>query len=1067
MAAALLIGGGTALLWTVFELFLRKEAWAHDSGWSEGGRSVTGVLTSAGAAEGVGRSGADGIAGGLGGAVPPMEGEEEEPPQWSLRGSAAPGKLDARPGASFTVSFTVTTTDPEGDPAAVASGISLGAGGQAAEWFTCTSDEQSGATRTFTFLMNEIDLKTIAAGAYSMSLHASAPSPGGALSASAGCTILVGGEPKLVFEFDGGKSALLPDSGDSAVLKAKVILVAADGTETLSGEASDTIQFTAGNEWVDLSDSVQWDATWRAVTVMASDPQGADVIRQPPTPVSITMTATAGETEVSASASLQLLPPPDLDVDLRPDIVTLVQGETTPVTFKAFITNPGQEPWNWDFSLDQEDFASVSHAETSTPGVVAVTVTASSGATGGSDGSGASSTTKLHIFARRDGKELERVITVALAREGLVVLPRGLDAESRYVLTCDMEAHKEIDFAVYTKNSEGKLEPDPVLVKNLWFEDAAPSQELRNVLSVAAPKYDFARLGEGGVGTWSWRSTSLIPGELNQVHAIPMTARVIGKEEKEEFSVNFTLGLRVIPPDADSEDWKRELAMCYIAIKFVPEPHKARLQEMIERFAPTLGHEGLKVFRKKIWNVAQNLILAEGLEGYKDEALWADRCLYLAENIKWGTDLVFQAAAGVAFGPVGVIGAPMLKGLIEKILVVASERGFGEVDDWFWECVVDLEQTLDWQTVMAQGALVTGGMVTDPAVLETILGKSPQQRAAAWAIYVGFQFVSNMARGMSMCDAIKQTARTVRDRVVVQFLMGRMKWQFQTPQLIKDAMTRMTGNPPRMTNADMIAIQSDPQMLRSLKTAPPEVQQGFLRTYNQALVHPHDAQLVSFVRSLPDYRGRVVRVETFSTPGKGGSGVGADRDFRVTMQNPDGTWSEVPANLWRGQSNTIVQNLSGRTHQQLNWRGTDRFDIEASPDYATQNGQIANIVRVNRGQATLRDPQQFGNMWHQKMMGTEPGHSAPPLEGVAQAQKAIGALNGARRGYVAQGYNVGNLTPQMQKGMGIIQGADVTANGNFSQVDQALRGAGFQGGFNEFANKLSSQFHALGMARRS
>ena len=65
----------------------------------------------------------------------------------------------------------------------------------------------------------------------------------------------------------------------------------------------------------------------------------------------------------------------------------------------------------------------------------------------------------MHIFAEQTGVEpLERILSVMLAREGLTVRPRGRDCEGRYVLRCDMETKKEIDFVVYVKDQNGRLD---------------------------------------------------------------------------------------------------------------------------------------------------------------------------------------------------------------------------------------------------------------------------------------------------------------------------------------------------------------------------------------------------------------------------------------------------------------------------------------------------------------------------------------------------------------------------------------------------------------------------------
>ncbi|MFH0998695.1 MAG: hypothetical protein V1844_24865 [Pseudomonadota bacterium] len=993
-------------------------------------------------------------------------GDNQQPVQYTLDIQTTPNPLKIPPDGKTTgtVYARVVCTDPKVDTSGLTGSIDITLQGGAVA-FVQKQDGMTGGYRYLSFM-----LSPPMPGQFVADLMAlvSVYVEGMPMTASIPVEIdVVQGVIETTLNPE-GKNWLMPLGMDQVWVYAKVnVPENLMMSDTDKKAVKDSIDFKplGGGEWIPGNKAVEcgeWMA-WLCEFYDANSVRGGH--GKPPDGFTVQVTAQLGGQQLSKDLPFTIKPMPE--VRTKPDRVDFLADSGESVEVTCWIENSGDAKWTWrtEWEDGKGEIVSAAPPVDVQPGVIKLTLTEKHNKLT----SGEPKIARIIVFAEQSDKKIQvpGSVLVQVGGEGLIVRTAGMDGEGRYVLRCDNEALKKIDFIVFVKDESGKLTADPGLAKNLWFEDNCEDTQKRNLLSVAKPEIKPLQVTEEKGFTWSFRSQNYVPGEMDNIYSIPMIVRVIGKEEKPEFSSAFTLGLKVMEPDIGSDDWRKERDGCYKAIKFVPEPAQSRLREMIDRHAQLLGHEGLKFFRKKIWRIAQDLILAEGAEGYKAEAMWADRCLFLAENLKWGTDIVMQAAAGAAFGPVGIIGAPMLKSLVEKVLVVAYERGFGELDNWFWECVTEAEQTLDWPSIMKQGALVVGGIVTDPAVLENILGKSLPQKAAAWVIYVGYQFASNMARGMSMCDAIKQTLLTVRDRAIVQFLMGRMKWEFNMPQGIKDAAARMTGDPPRMTEADMLAIQSDPQLLRSLKNAPANIQKGFLQTYGQTLIAPHDAQLIDHVRSLPEYQGRVVRVETFSTPGKSGGGVGADRDFRVTMQNPDGTWSEVPSRLWRDQSNNIVRNLSGgRTLQQLNWRATDRFDIEASPDYATQNGQIANITNVIRGKSTLRDPAQFGNMWQQKMSGVESGHSVPPLEGVAQAQKACNTLNAVRGGYEQQGYNIGNLTPQMQKGIQIVQNANVTATGDFSQVNQALQKAGFNGGFNEFANKVAGQFHALGMARK-
>lgn len=767
VAGVLMIGTIATCLYAVFEYFFSSSAWAHDGGYSENG-GLVGAVGSGGGVIAIGHGVPPAGATGIGAITPPLEDGEEPPPlpppsefTWNLSAAGSPGRLDAKPGSSFQISATVSTTDPKGNPAAVASTISFSPAGEAAAWFALVDETQSGATKTASFSMVDMDYGKEPPGPRSFRVGVSATAPTGGLSSSAGCVVQVGGALRIVHAFDGGKDAIVPDGKASTVLKARVVADNADGSQTPNEEATDSLQFAKGNDWLDISESVKWDATWRAITVQALNPDTArHAGAQPPPSCPISLTATAGEQNLSATAMVNLLGLPDLDVDLRPDRVDLAIGDKTPVKFRAIVSNPGEEPWKITTSLDDETYARVSENELS-PSSSEISVTAPE--TKIESAKGAMVRTKLHIFARRGDEELERILPVVVAREGLQILSDGDSGEGYFLVKADKKKkHTRIPFMVLAKGPDGKLAPDKALVKTIEFSNVTEDTRSKNVWEVAQLQEKFETIRDDGAGYWKVWAEREIPGDEN-VHVQDFVATVAGKEG-DDWSVEFKIGIKEAPFGPGSKEWRIEYDRCREVIRHVPEPHRTRLLSMVEERAKSFGAEGLFYLRKKIWRIAQELILAEGASGYENEAYWADKCMELAEWTKWICDMLFDACAGVAFGPVyGPVRTLCLslgRGMLTEALVQYKEGLLPEHwDDFFKQQVLGV-------------CLIPANVLTDPQALIQHWKVSPWK---AWALAVIWQFnINYMVKGQSFTDSWLNAIRFCRDQLISKWLTLRV-----------------------------------------------------------------------------------------------------------------------------------------------------------------------------------------------------------------------------------------------------------------------------------------------------
>lgn len=295
---------------------------------------------------------------------------------------------------------------------------------------------------------------------------------------------------------------------------------------------------------------------------------------------------------------------------------------------------------------------------------------------------------------------------------------------------------------------------------------------------------------------------------------------------------------------------------------------------------------------------------------------------------------------------------------------------------------------------------------------------------------------------------------------------------------------------PYAKKSDVLEIMTDPQAVRSLKNAPPEVQAAFENT-RQLIYEGHDIAVENHVRTkVPGMAGKEIKVMEIRSPGSDGTSLNTDRDFRVCYKDVDPKtgkeiWIEVDRRNWEMESNRAFAEATGgpthppeaaaqwaKDHQQL---PTDRTHPEACADFSDQaltkdpktgewvQTQIkSNVEWVREGKSTLVDPDGIGKMYENKVADAFKGDQ-PTTEAFVQADKAVRDLVQCRTGYMAQDYKLPPLPDNLRNGMQIVQrgASDPTNPAAWSAADAELRQAGFPGGLAEFMKQMRGQFGAL------
>lgn len=765
--------------------------------------------------------------------------------------------------------------------------------------------------------------------------------------------------------------------------------------------ASAAIELTpegAGANWLGLSAPALRDG-WKMIYIQASNP---DPVRAPGAkpPGSVVLRARYAKDGRTLTQTVPLPLLPEATLDATPDLIEFSQGSGQTETVRIGVVNSGTEAWTFSAEFEKGSRPVATVAIRPLNQTQAEATLREAKLPPPEDGSYEERAVLRLLAKAKDGIEIERDIKVVIAQEGLFFLPTGRNPlDGTYQVSGDGSgAAREVDLRVFVRDA-GKakivnLARTPGALSGLRVEVIEPEGSIAaNAIEASQFRWEVApapRPLNEPTAILRFSLGKEVPGDGR---VIPCDVRVSYPGRPEDaFSAIITLGIATTANGPGSSDWLRELDRTReIISKFVPPFYQAKLYALLDRQKMKLGAEGLERLRARIWRVAAELTLAEGGQGYADQAKWEAFMVDTLDWAQWAGDMAFGAVVGAWGGPYAAMGANSAKTAI--ISAINAYQDGRTPSEWLWENLSTIPGILE-------------GKAIDVDTFEKL---GMENRLKIWGLYIGYHFFKNLYLEKSIVQAAKLTAGNVTNNVLASWLgkevalhgkqrvadwasskvSGQPRAPVTAPVPVVDE-RQTTGNRPageaedrprtntptptpaqeaeavarvrgRVTQnergspyahpQDVLAIMRDPSMVRALKTAPPEVQDAFENT-RRAFYRQHDQAVVQHVKdTVPGMQNRLVKVMEFRTPGDTGRSLNTDRDYRVCYyagRNAKGQeqWIEVPRQRWEERSHVEFSRATGgpvnspaaakewaEHHQQL---ATDQYHGEASRAFSDQ-----------------------------------------------------------------------------------------------------------------------------------
>lgn len=905
--------------------------------------------------------------------------------------------------------------------------------------------------------------------------------------------INAGGEPKIVFETaPGNKRSLRPDINRLITLYAQVI----DANNKPMDDLSRLIDFTPIGDWAEISESA-WDDGWKGIDIGAGNPNSVSISSHPPATMEVLMTVEMEDDKEPLEEKLIIHL---LDCYLESEMYHCtfpVTEEQSQIRFKVWVENAGEEI-KWNFSgtyrigvdIEDDHLTEISF-EKENETEVWVTLTGPIMELP----QGMRSITKTLVIgaSQEDEKPIESHISVSISKEGLY-LERGFDKEKTLHIHAEKPLEKSMELSLFRFDEKSnQIFPDKKGLSNLHFELLNTEKTIQNIVSVLQPTFTFDQLVSNiPYGKYILNTAEEIPGagetyELNY----SITAETSGDEKPENFYHEITLKVQTKDVGKKIKTWEEAYKECKFMIEnYVPHSNaREKLTIILENQKDFLDTEGLVALRNRIGHIAAQLVLAEGAEGYKEEAKWADRIVTTLEWTQWAGDICFTVLASYYLKGLGATAAGMIKAeMIDAINFFIYEKDSG------WEAFKNRQ--ID--KIMPYLLSTTKGRLLSIDNIEKLVGNN---KALCWAIYVSTQFLFHLYQTKSMIEAAKNTSREIRDELLVQFLGKQLKSRYgdynqnqgQKPddpkksaavkkkldELESEIKTNRIGG-KFLDKQKVLEIMEDPAVVRTIKNhGSPELKKAFDGP-RQKIYKEHDRKLIEDLARELKMNPNDLEVDDFRTPGDTSDNINTDRDYRVLrkvkLKNGKEAKIEVSRKVFEAKSNRIFGELTDKPSNvsDAEWAArkqqlaTDFTSEEANIDYSDQKidpktGERtqgkSNIVDVKDGKSVLKNPDSMGDMYSNKVK-----NAGERPEKYAQAQKATKTIKKVKQGYEKQNFKTKPTSENLEKAIKVIndQPTDVSMTPKrMAETHKKLQDLGYKNGLEDVMKDVKSEFKSL------
>jgi len=648
---------------------------------------------------------------------------------------------------SLWVYAKVSCSDPKVDCSAMTEGISFGPGGANADWLqTAQTDFQGGYKAVQIIAVNPNPAVPVPAPSACLNVYAAVQ--GGNLTATLPLQMPVQVAEWEVLLKPDGLTQVMPDTKESLTLYARIKFdetAFSDPAELqkVKDETKATIKMSSSTDWVKLDEPLQDTGDHVASWIIASNPSGNVGGTQGPELCTVTINGSFMGTPMATHTTVITLTARP-EIDARPDQVQLLAGSRGSTDVTVWVSNPGPGTWSFDprVTKGSAELLTLSKDDKG-PAMTLVNIAENAG---NLDTGASRIYCTVSVFAKNDDLklELERQILVAVCQEGLVIT-HGADGDSIHVRADGKQVKNEVDLCVFTYSAETKeLKADPEAARNIVIDiDEEAKSQGDNVASACVVHHDFEGITaeNNPAAKIMWWAEKEIPGEDRMM--VRYKASVPGMDP-DKFSKQLPVTIEAMTLEEESEAKEIEIGRCREVIaKYIPADKQQQFYTLVDRRKDTLGPKGLATLRRKIWGIAVNLILADGAEGYKSEAEWANRIVVVLEWSEWAGDIAFNAAAAALCGPVGQIAAPMIKSAMVSAITCYEN---GE----------------DFEAWAAQNLWGVWGVIEGQALdIDRLTRLTGNSKYKAWAIYIGYTFGKKLYQTRSLVEAAKETAQEI------------------------------------------------------------------------------------------------------------------------------------------------------------------------------------------------------------------------------------------------------------------------------------------------------------------